>query len=123
MSPFKQILFIILILMLLPVAFRLVLRLLVKLRLLPLILYLLAVRFFFPGWAAAHEMLSIGLLAAITAGTLAVWITPLIRHFREEHRIKSAFLNQVQLAREQGLSPEDYHFTVKNGVPILEYDR
>lgn len=123
MSVIHQLLLFILILFLIPIVFRLALRLLVKLHLLPLGLYLLMTRFFFPGWATAHEMLSIGLLAVIAAGTMAVWITPLIRHFREEHRIRQALLSQVQLAREQGLSSEDYHFTVKNGLPILEYDQ
>lgn len=123
MSIGHQFLLLLLVLMLIPVVLKLTLRLLVKLHLLPLILYLLMTRFFFPGWAAAHEVLSIGLLAAIATGTLAVWIAPLIRHFWEEHRIRKVLLSQVQLAREQGLSPEDYHFTVKNGLPILEYDQ
>ncbi len=122
MSIFHQFLLFLLILFLIPVVFKFTLRLLVKLHLLPLILYLLMTRFFFPGWAAAHEVLCIGLLASIVAGTLAVWLAPLIRRLREEHRAKAVLLSEIQFARERGLSTEDYHFTVKNGVPILEYD-
>jgi hypothetical protein len=93
--------------------------LLVKLHLLPLILYLLMTRFFFPGWAAAHEVLCIGLLASIVAGTLAMWLAPLIRRLREEHRAKAVLLSEIQFARGTGLSTEDLHFTVKNGFPFL----
>ena len=71
MSMVHQILLFILILALIPVVFRLAFHLLVKLHLLPLVLYLLAVKVFFPGWAAAHELLCIGLLTAIITGTLA----------------------------------------------------
>jgi len=123
MSIVHQILLFVLILALLPLAFRLVVQLLVKLRLLPLLLYLLAVKVFFPGWAASHETLCIVLLAAIVAGTLAVWLAPLIRRLREEHRAKEVLLSELQFARERELSTEDYHFTIKNGIPILEYDK
>ncbi|MEA4894667.1 MAG: hypothetical protein VB064_05340 [Oscillospiraceae bacterium] len=94
-----------------------------KLRLLPLVLYLLAVRFFFPGWAAAHELLCIGLLAAIIAGTLATWLAPLIVRLKEEHRAKEVLCSELQFARERGSSTNDYHFVVHNGIPILEYDK
>jgi len=123
MSIFHQLLLFILILVLISVGFRLALRLLVKLHLLPLGLYLLMTRFFFPDWAAAHELLYMGLLAAIIVGTLAVWLTPVIRRFREERRAKQVFLSELQFAREHGLSPEDYHFEFHNGVPLIEYDK
>lgn len=123
MSMIHQLLLFILILALIPVAFRLSLWLLVKLRLLPLVLYLLVVKVFFPGWSAVHELLYIGFLAAIIAGTLTAWLAPLIRHLREEHRVKEVLLSELQFAKEQGLSTEDYHFTIKNGVPLLEYNK
>jgi len=123
MNMLQQILLILLIFALLPVAFRVALRLLVKLRLLPLVLYLFAVRFLFPRWAAAHELLCLVLLAAIIAGVLAAWMAPLIRRLREEHRAKEVLLSELQFAENQGLSMEDYHFTIHNGVPILEYDK
>lgn len=123
MSIFKQLLLFILIVSLIPVVFRLVLHLLIKLHLLPLLLYLATVKFFFPSWAAAYEVLCIGLLAAIVIATLASWLVPWIRGLIEERQIKDLLLSDIRFAEEQGLSTDQYHFTVKNGVPILEYDK
>lgn len=101
-------------------ALPLVCRILAKLKLLPLALYLLATRLFFPQWAAEHETLCAVLLAGIVVVTLARWLAgPLLRR-RADRAAALQVARQAEQARNMGLREDQYSILPDaQGIPRL----
>lgn len=72
-------------------ALPLVVTLLAKARLLPLALYLFAIRLCFPEWAESHRLLCYGLLAVSILYPIVMW-TLKIRRWRQEERYYTSCL-------------------------------
>lgn len=83
MRPMYQILIVLTVLALLPTAAKL----LWKLRLLPLAMYLTATRLFWPDWTEGHPIGSYALLAACVLFFAACWLAKLIRHRKEQRAL------------------------------------
>lgn len=63
-----------------------------KLRLLPLALYFLSTRLFFPKWAAAHEAACMGILAGCVLFAVVMWAVRIVRWRREEKQAEYELL-------------------------------
>lgn len=74
----------VIVLALLPLLFRLI----VKLRLLPLVLYSLSAGTVFLGWTEAHPALSMAVFYVIAGLTALSWLLPLLRRVVEDRRVK-----------------------------------
>lgn len=109
----KQILVVIIVLALLPLA----LKLAVKTRLIVPLLYMAVTAVFFPAWATEHELLSFGLLGLLLFLVIISWLWPVLSRLRDERLIKKALLLQVQAARKA--SAEPLSVSVIDGVPIV----
>lgn len=86
----KQLLIVFLILAMLPLACRLLWRL----RLLPLAVYLAATHLFFPTWAAEHELLRLGLFAACILFSVLSWGWKLHRRKQEQQFWETLILSR-----------------------------
>lgn len=73
-------------------AFPLAVKVLWKLRLLPLALYFLSTRLFFPKWASAHETACIALFSGCVLFAVVLWAVKIIRWRREEREIEADLL-------------------------------
>lgn len=121
---FKQILFPILLIALLP----LILKLLMKLRLCIALAYAVLANTVWIDWATAHVTLSNGILFAILGVTALSWLVTLYRrageHFgfshaaRQQEQLLSA---QLRAARADGVAPESIRIQSTNGVPVVKY--
>lgn len=109
----KQILILIAVLALLPLA----LKLAVKTRLIVPLLYAAVVAFFFPIWAEAHTVLSFGILGLLILFVAVSWLWPVFSRIREERMMKKALLLQIDAARKAGA--EQMSVTVNDGIPIV----
>ena len=88
----KQIAIVLVVLSFIPLA----LKLLAKLRLLPLAIYAFLAGVIFVHWAEAHRALSIGILIALAALTVLSWLVTLYRHIAENRRIERNLLLYLQ---------------------------
>lgn len=100
----------------------LVIRLLIKLHLFPLLVYGILVETFLAEWAAAHPIINTGIFAVIALLILFSWLQPLFRRISEERIAQQIVLDGIRRAHADGLTEGQYHFSVKNGMPVLEYD-
>ena len=80
MNMWQQLLIVFGILAALPLA----IKILWKLRLLPLALYFVSTRLFFPKWAAAHGTACIGIFAGCVLFAVILWAVQIVRWRREE---------------------------------------
>ena len=115
-NQIQQVLIVLCVLAALPLACRV----LAKLKLLPLALYLLAAKLFFPQWAAEHETLCAVLLAGLVVFTLARWlVSPLMRH-RSDRAATAQVIRQMEQARQMGLREDQYSIQPDaSGIPRL----
>lgn len=115
-NQIQQVLIVLCVLAALPLACRI----LAKLKLLPLTLYLLATKLFFPQWAAEHETLCTVLLVGLVVLTLARWLVkPLMRH-RNDRAATAMVVRQVAQARQMGLRDDQYSIRPDaSGIPRL----
>lgn len=115
-TPFQQILIVLAVLVSLP----LVCRLLARLKLLPLAVYFLAVKLFFPQWAADHRTLCLALLAGLVLLTLARWLWIPVKRRRADRATLLQVARQAEQAREMGLRDDQYSITLDStGLPKL----
>ncbi len=88
MNMWQQLLIVLGVLAALPLA----IKILWKLRLLPLALYFVSTRLFFPKWAAANETACIGIFAACVLFAVVMWVVKIILWRREEMEIQRDLL-------------------------------
>lgn len=88
MNMWQQLLTVFCILAALPLA----IKILWKLRLLPLALYFVSTRLFFPKWAAANETACIILFAACVLFAMVMWVVKIILWRREEIQARNTLL-------------------------------
>ena len=93
MNMWQQLLTVFCILVALPLA----VKVLWKLRLLPLALYFVSTRLFFPKWAAAHETACIALFAGCVLFAVAAWTVKIVRRRREEKQALNELLERAGL--------------------------
>ena len=115
-NQIQQVLIVLCVLAAIPLACRI----LAKLKLLPLALYLLATKLFFPQWAAEHETLCTVLLVGLVVLTLARWLVkPLMRH-RSDRAAMAMVVRQIEQARQMGLRDDQYSIQPDaSGIPRL----
>lgn len=110
---FKQIVIVLAVLALLPLA----LKLAVKTRLIVPLLYMAVVSIFFSSWATEHEILSFGILGLLLLLVVISWLWPVFSRLREERLMKKALLLQIGAARAN--STEPLSVTIEDGIPIV----
>ena len=99
----------------------LLIKLIFKLRLFPLVLYVILANTALAGWVQAHEAASVAIFGVITAFTVLSWLVPLVRRKLAERRQMQALLRQVEIARAQGIQSPS--FRKENGRFVLVTDR
>lgn len=99
----------------------LLIKLIFKLRLFPLVLYVILANTALAGWVQAHEAASVAIFGVITALTVLSWLVPLVRRKLAERRQMQALLRQVEIARAQGI--QNPSFRKENGHFVLVTDR
>ena len=121
---FKQILFPILLIALLP----LILRLMIKLRLGIALVYAVLANTVFMDWATAHVTLSNAILFGMLGLTALSWLVTLYRragdHFgfsRAERQRERMLAAQLRAAHADGVAPENIRIQSADGVPIVKY--
>ena len=95
----RQLLIVSLVILSLPI----VIRILWKLRLLPLGCYFVAAKLFWPRWAAAHQTVCILIFAGCVLFFLVSWIVHFVRKRREE-QIMAEFLHRYTKDLQPGES-------------------
>jgi hypothetical protein len=123
-AMFKQIIFPILLIALLP----LILKLMLKLRLGIAIAYVVLGNTLLMDWATANVTRSNGILFGILGLTALSWLVTLYRkagdHFgfscmaRQQERLLAA---QLRAAHADGVAPENICIQVNDGVPVVKY--
>ena len=115
-NQIQQVLIVLCVLAAIPLACRI----LAKLKLLPLALYLLATKLFFPQWAAEHETLCAVLLAGLVVLTLARWLAKPLMRRRSDRAAPAMVVRQVEQARQMGLRDDQYSIQPNaHGIPRL----
>ena len=115
-NQIQQVLIVLCVLAAIPLACRI----LAKLKLLPLALYLLATKLFFPQWAAEHETLCAVLLAGLVVLTLARWLAKPLMRRRSDRAATAMVVRQVEQARQMGLRDDQYSIHPNaHGIPRL----
>lgn len=112
MTALQQIVLAFLALVAILVCLKLTLRLLAKLHILPVLLYLVVGLAVFPAWVAQHSVTYYGILAS--------WLGPVVRDIRMERRAQRLLLDELEQAREEGHSISS--FELHSGIPIAHYD-
>ena len=120
MTALQQIVLAFLALVAILVCLKLTLRLLAKLHILPVLLYLVVGLAVFPAWVAQHSVAYYGILAALVLLVLASWLGPVVRDIRMERRAQQLLLDELKQAREEGHSISS--FELHSGIPIAHYD-
>ena len=120
---FKQIIFPILLIALLP----LILKLMIKLRLGVALLYVVLANTAFFDWSAHNIALSNGILFAVLGLTALSWLVTLYRRageyfgFSRSARQKEALLAvQLRAARAEGTPVENLQINIHDGLPIVK---
>ena len=116
MTALQQIVLAFFALVVILVCLKLALRLLAKLHILPVLLYLVVGLAVFPAWVAQHSVAYYGILAALVLLVLASWLGPVVRDIRMEQLL----LDELKQAREEGHSINS--FELHSGIPIAHYD-
>ena len=121
---FKQIIFPILLIAFFPI----ILKLMVKLRLLPAMLYAVLGNTFFLSWSAENRVLADGILFALLALTALSWLVTLYRKaaerfgFSRTQRQRNKFLSeQLRTAKSVGFPMDKIRVKCTDGLPIIKY--
>ena len=115
-NQIQQVLIVLCILAALPLACRI----LAKLKLLPLAVYLLVTNLIFPQWAAEHETLYAVLLVGLVVLTLALWLAKPLMRRRSDRAVMAQVVRQVEQARQMGLRDDQYSIQPDaSGIPRL----
>lgn len=93
MNMWQQLLIVLGVLVALPLA----IKFLWKLRLLPLALYFVSTRLFFPKWAAANETACIAIFAVCVLFALVMWAVKIVLWRREEIQAQNMLLARAGL--------------------------
>ena len=81
----------------------LLIKLIFKLRLFPLVLYVILANTALAGWVQAHEAASVAIFGVITALTVLSWLLPLVRRKLAERRQMQALLRRGGSAGAKGI--------------------
>jgi hypothetical protein len=94
-------------------------KLLVKLRILPLLLWWGLGKNLYPVWAAGHSLLFYGVLAALALLTLASWLCPVLTEHLENKRLERMILEDLSKARAEGREIDSIQ--IQHGIPVAKY--
>lgn len=100
---------------------RLIFTLLLRLQLLPVLIWLCVGRVY-PQWAAAHPFVFYGVLALFALLALSCWLRPVVEWVQERQMLRLAerqIKNDLYRANAEGRTITG--FQLCNGVPIPEY--
>ena len=100
---------------------RLIFTLLLRLQLLPVLIWLCVGRVY-PQWAAAHPFVFYGVLALFALLALSCWLRPVVEWVQERQMLRLAerqIKNDLHRANAEGRTITG--FQLCNGVPIPEY--
>ena len=120
MTALQQIVLAFFALVVILVCLKLALRLLAKLHILPVLLYLVVGLAVFPAWVAQHSVAYYGILAALVLLVLASWLGPWYGIYGWSAAHSSSFSDELKQAREEGHSIDS--FELHSGIPIAHYD-
>ena len=101
---------------------RLIFTLLLRLQLLPVLIWLCVGRVY-PQWAAAHPFVFYGVLALLGLLALSCWLRPVIEWLqdrREAQLAERVIRDELHRAAVEGRTISG--FQVRNGIPIPEYE-
>lgn len=105
-----------LVLTLLPVIFRLI----VKLHLLLPLLYAVIAQVFSLDWSLTHPVISIGIFMVFTLCSVLRWFWPLLQSWMEESQLQQLVAVQLDLAHELGI--DNPTLKAQDGHPFLRND-
>lgn len=94
-------------------------KLLVKLRLLPLLLWWVIGKEIFSQWFAGRPVVFYGGLGILALLTLASWLGPLFGRIQENRRAERMVLEELSRARAEGRIIDSIQ--IENGIPIAKY--
>lgn len=100
----------------------LVFRILVKLKLMPVMLYMACANLIFPGWVAEHTALYGVILAVLLLVTVLRWAAPWLMEYMEDRRIKGQIAAQAHMARELGYQDDQFGFVVEDGSVKIKFE-
>ena len=95
----------------------LVFRILVKLKLAPVLVYAACANLIFPEWVAEQKALYWTVLAGLVLVTIFRWVGPRLTAHMEEQRIMREIVEQSRAAEAMGYRNDQISFEVKNGTP------
>ena len=98
----------------------LVFRILAKLKLMPVLIYLACANLIFPEWVAAHQLPYWAILAGLALVTVFRWVGPKLTEHLEEKRIMQSIAEQSRMAEAMGYRTDQISFEVKDGMPKLK---
>ena len=98
----------------------LVFRILAKLKLMHILIYLACANLIFPEWVAAHQLPYRAILAGLALVTVFRWVGPKLTEHLEEMRIMQSIVEQSRMAEAMGYRTDQISFEVKGGVPKLK---
>lgn len=98
----------------------LVFRILAKLKLMSVLIYLACANLIFPEWVAARQLLYWAILAGLALVTVFRWVGPKLTEHLEEKRIMQSIAEQSRMAEAMGYRTDQISFEVKDGVPKLK---
>ena len=100
----------------------LVFRILVKLKLMPVLLYMACANLIFPGWVSEHTVLYGVILAELLLVTVLRWAAPWLMEYMEDRRIKGQIAAQAHMARELGYQEDQFGFVVEDGSVTIKFE-
>ena len=98
----------------------LVFRILVKLKLAPVLVYAACANLIFPEWVAEQKALYWTVLAGLVLVTIFRWVGPRLTAHMEEQRIMREIVEQSRAAEAMGYRNDQISFEVKNGTPQIK---
>lgn len=102
---------------------QLVFCILVKLKLMPVLIYLACANLIFPEWVAAHQLLYRAILAGLVLITVFRWVGPKLIEHLEEKRIMQSIVEQSRWAEAMGYRTDQINFEVKDGMPQIKINQ
>ena len=94
----------------------LVFRILVKLKLAPVLLYAACANLIFPEWVAEQKALYWAILAGLVLVTIFRWVGPRLTAHMEEQRIMREIVEQSRAAEAMGYRNDQISFEVKEAL-------
>ena len=98
----------------------LVFRILVKLKLAPVLVYAACAHLIFPEWVAEQKALYWAILAGLVLVTIFRWVGPRLTAHMEEQRIMREIVEQSRAAEAMGYRNGQISFEVKDGTPQIK---